>query len=537
MMTNKLVLKIFIGIVGLVLLSLITIKVVVEPLILKKIQSAVNENNKDFNVQIGKVHLAIFSSGLELKNITISTKHEQIGIQDINGEIASIRFEGIQLRRAIFKNDIEIREVIVFNSSIKGSIPFQKKSMPPKISSLNIRIDSLFLDKTNLKFKSTTTAQAFSAKDGVLKMYHLQVQKLDTLSASIVKRFDFNVQEFQTVSPDSMYTQTATGINYSATSNKLTVDSLSIHPNYSESEFTARHKFEIDRIEAVLSHLLFHDFSASDYIKSGGLTSSYIEIGKLEMDIFRDKRKEFRHVNKPAFQDVIYNYPGKITIDSISISGGNVAYSEHVDNASEPGVIRFNKLNAQISNITNDTIYKTEKAFIGFNAEAFLMGKAKMTVQMKGRLFDSQNTFAVNGKLSGIEVMELNPMLEKNAFIYATSGKIEAMNFSFTANNTKASGQMNLRYEGLNVAVKNKRTDDTTAVKERVISVIANMKIMNSNPIPGEDMRQGAIDFKRDPEKSFFNYCAKSIISGIKSSVTKTPETRKESRRQKRDKS
>jgi len=537
MMSNKVVLKIFIGIVGLLLLSVITIRIVVEPLILRKIQSAVNENNKDFNVKIGKVHLAIFRSELELKNITISTKTEQNGIQDINGEVESIRLEGIHLIKAIFKKDIEISEVTIFNSSINGNIPFPEKPMPPKISSLNIRIDSLFLKKTNLKIKNTSTAQAFSVKDGVFKVYHLQVQKLDTLSASIVKQFDFNVQEFRSVSPDSMYTRTATGINYSSTSNKLTVDSFSIHPNYPEAEFIARHKFETDRIEAGLSRLLVHDFSVNDFIKSGGLTSSYIEIEKLEMDIFRDKRKEFNHVNKPAFQDMIYNYAGKITIDSIGISGGNITYTEHAENASEPGVIRFNELNALIFNITNDTIYKTEKAFIGFNAEALLMGKAKITVQMKGRLFESQNTFAVNGKLSGIEVMELNPMLEKNAFIYATSGKIDAMSFSFTANNTKSSGQMKLRYDGLNVAVKNKRTDDTTAVKERVISVIANMKIMNSNPIPGEELRQGNIDFERDPEKSFFNYCAKSIISGIKSSVTKTPETRKESRKQRRDKS
>jgi hypothetical protein len=536
-MTNKLVLKILIGIVGLALLSLITIRVIVEPLILRKIQSAVNDNSKDLIVKIGKVHLAILSSELELENITISTKPEQIGIQDINGEVESIRLVGIHMVKAIFKRDIEISEVTIFNSSISGSIQFQKKEVPPKISSLNITIDSLFLDKTNLKIKNTKTAQAFSAKDGVLKIYHFQVQKLDTLSVNIVKKFDFNVQEFRSVSADSMYTNTATGINYSATSKILTVDSLSIHPNYSESGFTARHKFQVDRIQAGLSNLLVHEFSASDLIKSGGLSSSYIEIGKLNMNIFRDKRKEFNHVKKPAFQDLIYNYPAKISIDSIGISGGNITYAEHVEKASEPGVIRFNELKALIFNITNDTICKTEKAFIGFNAEALLMGKAKMTVQMKGRLFDRQNTFEVNGKLSGIEVMELNPMLEKNAFIYATSGKIEAMNFSFTANNTKSAGQMNLRYEGLNVTVKNKRTDDTTAVKERVISVLANMKIMNSNPIPGEELRQGIIDFQRDPEKSFFNYCAKSIISGIKSSVTKTPETRKESRRERRDKS
>jgi len=83
MMRYKLVLKIFIGIVGLALLSLIAIRVVVEPLILRKIQSALNENSKDFIVKIGKVHLAILSSELELENIVVSTKPEQKGIRDL----------------------------------------------------------------------------------------------------------------------------------------------------------------------------------------------------------------------------------------------------------------------------------------------------------------------------------------------------------------------------------------------------------------------------------------------------------------------
>lgn len=537
MMTYKLFLKIFIGIVGLVLLSLITIRVVVEPLILRKIQTAINESSKNYKVEISQVNFSIWRSGLELENITISANPGQKGISDINGEIASIRFEGIHLAKAIFKKDIEIREVTFFNSTIKGRIPVTEKARPVKVSKTNIRIDSLFFDHTNLDIKSATTAVSYSVKDGILKVYQIQVQKLDTLNIAIIRHFDFNAHELTTVSADSMYTHTATGINYSATTNKLTVDSFSIQPNYSDYEFTARHEFEADKFEAGFRNISFHNFTAEDYLKAGNLVSSYVEIGKVNFYAFRDKRKKFRHINKPTFQEMIYNYPGTIRVDSIGILNGNVVYTEHAEMANEPGWISFQEVNAHIYKITNDTIYKTEKAFIGFNAEALLMGKAQMTVQMKGRLFDRQNAFAVNGKLSGIEVMELNPMLEKNAFIYATSGKIEAMNFSFTADNTKSAGQMNLRYDGLNVAVKNIRTDDTTAEKERMISKIANMKIMNSNPLPGKEMRQGVISFERDPEKSFFNYCAKSIISGIKSSVTKTPDTRKESRRQRRDKS
>jgi hypothetical protein len=121
----------------------------------------------------------------------------------------------------------------------------------------------------------------------------------------------------------------------------------------------------------------------------------------------------------------------------------------------------------------------------------------------------------------------LNPLLENNAFIYSTSGKIDAMNFDFMANNAKATGKMTMLYHGLNIAVKNKRTDDTTAFKERLISFIANKQVLDSNPIPGNEVREGIIDYERDPERSFFNYCYKSILSGIKSSLAKSPKKRK----------
>jgi len=521
MMANKLVLKIFVGTIGLVLLSLITIRIVVEPLILKKIQSAFNENNKNFNVKIGKVHLSILSSELELENIALSTKPEQKGIRDINGEIASIRFEGIHMVKAIFKKDIEISEVTVFNSSIKGSIPFPEKSMPPKISSLNILIDSLFFDKTNLKIKNTSTAQAFSVKDGVFKVYHLQIQKLDTLSASIVKYFDFNVQELLTVSADSMYTYTAIGINYSATSNTIVVDHFSIWPNYTDYEFTARHEFATDRIEAGFSENIVHDFSAEDFIKSGKIVSSFIEIGKMDMKVFRDNRKETQHEKKPVFQEMIYNYHGRILVDSIGLTDGNIIYAEHAKKANEPGKISFQEVNAKIYNITNDPIYQTEEAYLKLNAEALLMGKGKITMLLKGRIFDIQNTFSLDGTLAGMEVKELNPILEKNAFIYVKSGKIDTMNFSISANNSNAIGQMILRYHDLHFVANGKGKENAISVKENSNSLLVNLIVLDSNPLPGKGVRVGVIQYERDPEKFLFNYVAKSILTGIKSSVVK----------------
>ena len=242
------------------------------------------------------------------------------------------------------------------------------------------------------------------------------------------------------------------------------------------------------------------------------------------MDVFRDTRKKIHHVKKAAFQDMIYNFPGDISIDSIGILSGNIIYTEHAKMATEAGTISFNELNAKLYKITNDTIFKTEKAYLKLNAQGRLMNKSRINISLKSRLFDPNNTFSLSGSLSGMDVAILNPMLEKNAFIYARTGKIDKMSFSLSADNLKASGKMILLYHGLNIAVKNKRTDDTMALKERVTSIIANIIILDSNPLPTKGVREGIIDYKRDPERFVFNYCAKSILSGIKSSLIKSPK-------------
>ena len=502
-------------------------KVVLEPLIEKKILASIVENSGEYLLKIEKVHVSILLSGIELENITLIPKQQSGGQSGLTGEIKSAKFKGIHLMKALFRKDIDIREVNIFNSRITGKVAFQGKVKPAKVSPVNIRIENLFFEKLFVDVKDTATAKVYSVKDGVLNVYDINVEKDDTLSTSILKQFDFDAPEFKTITADSLYTFSAIGINYSATSNTLTADSFAVQPNYTENGFTARNQFQTSLVEAKLSGITFHNFSVAGYIKSGNIISSYIEIGEMEMKVFKDKRKELRHVERPAFQNMIYNYPGAINTDSIGILSGNIVYTEYSEKAIEKGSISFSEIDATIYKITNDTIYKTEKAYLELKANALFMGKGKVTVLLKARIFDNQNTFAVNGTLSGMEVSELNPILEKSASITITSGKINSMNFSFSANNTKATGNLKLIYEGLNFSVMNKQTGSTKAIKEQVKSLIANIIVLESNPIPGKEVRQGIIEHERDPEKFIFGYFFRALMSGIKTSITKTKSAKK----------
>jgi len=528
-MQKKIFIKILVGIVILMLLIIFLATIFVKPWLGEKIRAELNKENRNYIVEIDKIHILVIKPGIELEGITIHSKQEHGGDRNLEGEIASVKFKGIKLAKAIIKHEIYIGEVTISNSSFRGKNPFSGEAIPPVISPLNIRIGRILFDRTDLVMENSSTALSYSVKEGVLRVYDLQIEKQDTLSPVTVKHFDFEAGELVSVSSDNMYSYIIRGIIYSATSNTLAIDSLYIHPNYTDYDFTSRYKFQTSRIEGGFSNIYVHNFNPESYFISRSFVTSYIEIGKMDLKAFRDKRKEFRHVDKPEFQNMIYNYPGTIRIDSIGLINGNVTYAAHAEEANFPGSISFNEINAKIYKITNDTIYKTKSAFLELKGDALLMGKGKMTILLKGRIFDSHNTFSLNGTLSDLEANELNPILEKNAFVYATSGKIDAMNFSFTANSTKATGKMTMLYHGLDIAVKNKRTDDTTAFRERFISLFANRRVLGSNPVPGEEVREGIIDYERDSERFLFDYCFKSILTGIKSSLVKSPKKRKNS--------
>jgi len=513
--------KILTGSAAAFLLIIILSAILVKSLIRNRIETMLAEKRGGYSVTAEKIHISIITRGMILERIRIVTTIDSTLVLDINGEIGSIKLRGINLAKAIFKKEISIKAITVSDSYIKGRIESSRKAGKSVILPLDISLGTLLFDKIILSLETDQGVASYYVKDGNLIFDAIQAEKLDTLNTRILNPLDFRAKEIVLISADSMYSYLFRDIKYSANSKILGIDSFSIHPDYDDYNFTARYKFQKSLIEAGFSNISVHDFNPSDYIRSGTIASSVVEIGKMDMKVFKDKRKEFHHLEKAAFQDIIYRYPDTIRIDLIDLSEGNITYTEHAEGANEHGSLSFTGTSARIYNIANDTIYKTETGYFKLEAESMLMGKGKVTIQLKAKLYDDSNTFSVNGKLAAMEVQEINPFLEKTAFIYATSGKIEEMNFSFIADNTQAKGKMTMLYTGLDLALKNKKSDDTTAFKERIFSIFINRKVLDSNPLPNNEIREGIIAYERDPEKFLFSYFAKSIMSGVRSSLLK----------------
>lgn len=510
-------------IIGIILgVMLILMPLIFQPIVKTKIERALNSNG-NVKVQIGKVKLLFVPAYLELQNIVISPASGNTS--DLQGNIESVKLTGIKLFKILFRKDYDVNEVNISNAHLMGEYPKKKNSNSGSVLHSKVHIGEIKLNNINLKLKDVEHLKSLSVTEGNLRFKHVNIAKEDTLSSKLINQISFETKELSLVSADSFYTYTAEGINYDGTAAKLSVSHFIIHPNFPDYEFAARHKYQTDHIEANTNNIRLYHFSIDTFLKSKKLLISYIEVDKAEVRVFRDRRKEFKHEKKPSFQEMISSFPNTLHIDSIRILNSNVAYLEHVEKAKEPGEMDFINANARIYNITNDKRSKSKNSALELYSSAWLMGKGKITTFMKAQLFDPSNSFSMRGRLLGMDLKELNPVTEKNAFISLSSGRIDSLNFSFVADDTKATGNMIFCYHGLNLTFKNKRTNDTTALKEQVLSFIANAGVLDSNPKPGEQVREGIIDYKRDPERFVFNYCARALLTGIKSSTQKSGKT------------
>jgi fructose-specific component phosphotransferase system IIB-like protein len=421
--------------------------------------------------------------------------------------------------RLLFQKSIAIRKLSISEISIFGQLPHSEKKASPSIMPVNLRIGRIVLNKIDFGLEEPALKKAYNLQSGVLILYDLKIEKRDTLSPRLLKRFDFKADGFQTLSKDSMYTYKLKGVDYKCKPGRLAVKEVVIHPNYSKKRFAELHRFATDRMDGRFSNIVAGGFSVEDLIKSKRLGSSGIEIDGLNLIVFRDNRKVKLHVVKPVFQQMMYLCPVSLNLDSIHVKNGDITYIERVPKANHEGYICFKQIDATLYNVTNDKIYKRRNVSLILKGDALLMGKGRFSVLLDAKLYDRLNTFTVKANLSHIPASSLNPLLSNNVFMKVTSGEIESMNFFFTANDLKAKGSMCLLYHDLKIAVINKKTEKSNALKERFLSMVLNSKILDSNPLHGKKVRVGKIEKARDPEKFLFNYCVKSIVSGIQTSI------------------
>lgn len=402
-------------------------------------------------------------------------------------------------------NKINIGDLDVSDSHIKLVTAKPEKTQKFVFSRIDFDLKNILIDSTNRVFSNK-----FLYSDDL----------------------NFTVHDYNETTSDSLYNFGAGLVRFSSENMNLTIDSGYLTPRFGDEAFARRVGVQTDRMDLVFDRMTLNNFRLMDLFFDHALRISKVEIDKLSGDDFRDKsypRPKNHYPPLPA--SALKRLDFEVSVDTLFIRNSNFTYREYVEPALEPGRIWFTDINLEGRNIVNSDSLIALNPRMMFTGSGKLMGEGNISTTVRFKLDSPEDAFSATGVVNSMDITELNPLLEHVAFVKVRKGYNNMLRFNFNADDSLSRGGMNFKYEKLKIRLIDKKNLRDDGFGESIASFIANTFVVRkNNPKLLIFNRKGDIFFIRDKEKSFFNFLAKSVLSGVQSTIRGGNEERKEMR-------
>ncbi len=301
--------------------------------------------------------------------------------------------------------------------------------------------------------------------------------------------------------------------------NSLQLDSLLFRPDQDRLAFQKEQIYQTDWTLIRARDINLGVFSLTDENGQLRITSDTLKMSGFYLDDYRDKRLPMpidRHPLLPG--EILKKLPFQLCIGHLETKNAFIAYSEHEKKAAEAGRIFFNELDIEMLNICNIPEQIAENPYLGISTNFKLVGVARADASIRINLNDPQQHFLMGCHLNTFNMTDMNPVLENLAFLRIHSGKLNSLQFSAKGNKDVATGQMDFLYDDLKIRIIDRKTLKQS-FGDHMLAFFANTFVVKKNNPTVLIPREGPMYFERDNRKSVFNYWAKLIMSGVKTSI------------------
>ncbi|MBA3899785.1 MAG: hypothetical protein H0X62_06180, partial [Bacteroidetes bacterium] len=145
-------------------------------------------------------------------------------------------------------------------------------------------------------------------------------------------------------------------------------------------------------------------------------------------------------------------------------------------------------------------------------------------------VFDLTNNFGshrIKGSLKAFDLTTFNPVFEPLSAVSIRSGKVEKINFNLFLNDYVADGTLDFIYSDLKIDMLDKVGSKNKKFNKKLTGLLANTFVVKkSNPSGKREPRVGIIHFKRPQDKSMFYFWNKALITGVKSTLISSEESK-----------
>ncbi len=491
------------------------------------------QTGNTYMLEMKAFRLNLFTRSVQIRDILIRPQ-EQSGDDDAKYYIsaASLSFENFSLMpfftsRALDFNRLELSEpsVTIFRNNVDAERDTNEnrqvfstyKLLQEHIHSLKVNRIRIRNARIRIYDDEKDSLLLLDSRDNELDISDLRIDKeSDRLGRLfLAARTDLVIKNCSFTTPDSLYTIRVARVRASYTGSRVSMDSVSLSPNYPPKRFALKAREQTDRMDISVEKIEFSHMDVKLFFEKNWFIAQRLDITGFTLDAYRDKNIPRRPVRQPSIQSLIRRIPVYIKVDSIEVKQGTCVYREVPEGSAVAGRIIFHHISGMLTGFTNrPSMIRPD--ILRLNASCRLMEHGKLRVYYGFPLNADNTVFDCSGLLYGMPFTELNRVLEPIAKVSALEGEIDSMSFRFHANEQKATGKMKLLYHGLKIQILKKK-DFKPAQVEYFLSFMAHsLFIKEQNPTGNQPPRVTTIDYVRDPERFIFNYTLKALLSGIK---------------------
>lgn len=516
-------------------------------------------SGEDFDVSLGNLSGSTKDGFIKAESIIVNGRglnqkqKQQQKVSDVEIVLKNLDMKGIDFYKLLTQRKLKMERINVDEPDLwltREFVPgLQKTKVNNEIDLFKLISDQLFeiqvanveiadasLKVQDHKGKNTETFQLNRIDAGFKNILVDSANKVFGDKFLYSDIFNLKISDYSYLTPDSLYLLGAAGIRFSNKNMAITIDSGFMAPQFDEEIFAAKVGHQTDRFQWVFDSAYLEHIRIPELLSQNRVSISKATFYQFIGDDYRDKTYNLlpdHYTSLPV--SGIRSLPFVFMLDTLKLENSRIQYREYVPPAIEPGIIWFDGLTLEGKNITNDSTIIARDSIMKFFAKAKLMNEAGLEFSVKFDLKSPRDEFRASGVLNELDLTSMNPFLENVAFIKIKKGTNNLLTFNFDGDNDVARGELFFNYDKLSIRLIDKKTMDVRGFGESVASFIANNFIIRSdNPKYAIFFRKGKIYFERNNQKSFFNYVAKSILSGVLSTIKGGNKERKENRRKRR---
>jgi hypothetical protein len=451
--------------------------------------------------------------------------------------IPMISVTGVNTKRVLVNNEIIGRKLEikgpVINIIYTNSVNDSTRVVPVNeiygliLGNLDLmQVDSVLISGAQIITSSHKTKKiSIQIRDVSITLLDVKVDSssnVDTTRMIFAKAISLSCRYLSWLSGNNLYNYRADSISLSSITRHLQVKSFQITPILNEETFVKSHPEEDKRLVMMFRNIRLQNIDFQELVKQNIRADSML-IGGADYKIFCDMGISHPKRNRIGDypQQILQKIPVSLRVKKIVLSNGYLEYRERNKTTRRIGKVQLYHMNAVISNFTNDKVAIAIDNIMKVDIRSSFLNKTPFNLTCSFYFLHPQGRFDLRGYVGPIDGTSLNPIVEPMGDVSIKKGTISGVEFDLHGNNYNMDGTVKMEYKDLKVFMLKTDRGKNELGKRSVMSLLANMFIVNSNPRKNEAPRVVQVHTDRDPNYTIVNLSWNTLLKGIGESVEK----------------